>query len=167
MIQEAERRLKEGFTLIEILIVVVLLAVIAAVSLPHFSVSLARLQLRNTAYKLAYLMRYAQSAAITRGIEMRLSFDSQFQTYGIEQSFPDDSWEENGGQFQALEGPWGRRDEVPDDMQLTAGKESVVFYPDGQIEKFQANICRETDCFLITTEGVRGLVEVLPFSSDS
>lgn len=53
-----------GFTLIELIFVMVILAILVGVSLPRFSRSYAHWQLERTAFDIAQQLRYAQAAAI-------------------------------------------------------------------------------------------------------
>ena len=64
-----------GFTLVEILLVVMLIGLAAGLAVPNFSGSFSSLQLRETAENLGYLMRYAQSRAIIRRQPCRLEFN--------------------------------------------------------------------------------------------
>ncbi len=75
--KQADKRWR-GFTLVEILLVVVIMAVIAVLAVPNFSRTYAGIELHKTADDLAYRMRYVQSYAITKNTRARLEFDPSF-----------------------------------------------------------------------------------------
>src|SRR3989338_7485961 len=77
---------RKGFTIIEILLVIVLLTVAAAMTIPNFTRSFDKLELRDAANKLAYLMRYAQSRAIYNRRPLRLLFDRPMTRYWLEEA---------------------------------------------------------------------------------
>ncbi|MBI3617245.1 MAG: prepilin-type N-terminal cleavage/methylation domain-containing protein [Candidatus Omnitrophica bacterium] len=79
---QADKR-DRGFTLIEILLVVVIMAVIAALAVSNFSRTYAGIELRKAADDLAYRMRYAQSYAVTKNTRARLEFDPLFTQYWL------------------------------------------------------------------------------------
>ena len=155
-----------AFTLIEMVLVVFFITVLAGVALPHFSRSWARLQLQNAAYELSYMMRFAQSLAISKGIPVRLTFTQDAHAYTLNRA-PGIS-QENGESVssQSLSGRWGRSVSIPADIEVDASPEGAVFFPDGRIEAFQCQFCRGTDCYLVSTAGSRGMVDVWPFSSE-
>ncbi len=75
---------KRAFTLIEVILVVVILAIAAMMALP-FAVSGASMQLRAAANIIAADLEYAKSMAISRGRPHRVVFNSDNESYRIQE----------------------------------------------------------------------------------
>ena len=76
-------RLGCGFTIIEILIVVVILAIAALTAIPMMS-SAGSVQIRSVANMIAADLEYAKSLAITKGQNYWVVFDTGSESYHIE-----------------------------------------------------------------------------------
>ena len=63
---------RRGFTLIEIMVVVLVIAVLSALTLPSLSGSYQRAALQSAADDLAQTLRYARRVAVLRGQTLRL-----------------------------------------------------------------------------------------------
>jgi len=148
---------QKGFTLIEILLVLVLLTVIIGLVIPNFSSTYNSLQLKRMVQDLGYLMRYAQSRAITKQSLVRLEFDDEQKTYWLMQEVKDQEGDIEGS-FDRLSGRLGRNYRIPDGIKIQKGEEMILFYPDGQIEKQHLSICNDKKCFTISTKAQRGKV---------
>ncbi len=73
----ADRATRHGFTLIEILIVVVITGMIAAVAMPGFSRAMKGAHLRTGARTLAMAHKFARNMAVLRQTPMALLVDSE------------------------------------------------------------------------------------------
>ena len=76
------RRKHDGFTLIEIIIVVVILAIVAMIAIPMAS-SAASIQVKSAASMIAADLEYAKSMAISRGENFSVLFDVSTDSYSI------------------------------------------------------------------------------------
>jgi len=74
-------RSKSGYTFIEVLLVIVIIGIIAAVAMPRFN--LGRNLAGTTAKKFTDDLRVARSLAINQGIRYYLQFQSPFTEYKI------------------------------------------------------------------------------------
>jgi len=82
-VKKANNRIsKGGFTIVEILIVVVIIAIAAMVALPVFS-SAAKVQVRAAANMIAADIEYAKSLAISTGQNYSVVFDSTNDSYRV------------------------------------------------------------------------------------
>ncbi len=70
------RRLRRGFTLIEVLVVVVIAAITATIALPGFVRSMRGAQLRTASRTVIMAHKYARSAAVLRQVPMAVLLDS-------------------------------------------------------------------------------------------
>ncbi|MFA5261390.1 MAG: hypothetical protein WC450_09195 [Candidatus Omnitrophota bacterium] len=148
------------------LLVAFFITVLAGLALPHFGRSWARLKLQNAAYELSYMMRFAQSLAIRKGARVRLTFTQDAHAYNFQQDSGGSPGERESVFYEPLSGRWGRSVYVPADIEVEVSPEEAVFAPDGRIDPFQCQFCRRTDCYLVSTAGSRGMVDVWSFSAE-
>lgn len=155
-------KLRSGFTLVELLLVVVLLAVIAGLSIPRFSQTYKKMQLKQSAENLAYVMRYAQSRSITGNQFVRLLFSSERDRYWIEEQEENENFEL---EYKRINGRMGQSYAVPDNFNIDFNGDAIEFNPDGSIEKKFLYICvNENDqCYTVSTAEQRGMVHVFDF----
>jgi type II secretion system protein H len=73
-----------GFTLVELIIVMALLAVAAAFSAPSLARSLHQRNLNGEASRLLALTEYARDEAVSQGVPMTLWVDPNGQRFGLE-----------------------------------------------------------------------------------
>jgi prepilin-type N-terminal cleavage/methylation domain-containing protein len=71
---------KNGFTLIEMMCIVVIIGIIATVSFPKFETTIHRLQVRNTARHMVSTMRLARSNAISQKQQVGVHFSDEGTT---------------------------------------------------------------------------------------
>jgi general secretion pathway protein H len=76
-----QRSLTAGFTLLETLVVVVILAFAAAIAMPMFIRPSDGMRLQTTARGLINAMRLTRATAIVRGTEMALTIDVDKRTF--------------------------------------------------------------------------------------
>jgi type IV fimbrial biogenesis protein FimT len=75
-------RLRRGFTLVEVIIVVVIISIAAMMAVPMFS-SAGSMQISSAANIIAADLEYAKSMAITRGQNYSVVFDVTAESYKI------------------------------------------------------------------------------------
>ncbi len=151
---------RKAFSLIELLLVIVLLGVVAAVSVPNFSKTYGRLRLKQTAENVQYLMNYAQSRAIIKNLSFRLQWEEGFRRCRL----TEEAVRENGSPrervFQKISGRWGREISFPSEIQVTSSLSQFEFYPDGTIDKGTISVCGQKNCYTISTQEKRGRVRM-------
>ena len=76
--------MKGGFTLIELVLVMVVLALLLTATLPRFLGVSERLQAEQAAFEFAQLLRYARERAITQGRQTTWVWDDQTRRAHLE-----------------------------------------------------------------------------------
>ena len=147
---------KKAFTLVEIILVVVLCSIMAAVAIPQLGRTYTTLQFKQTVDDLAYLMRYAQSRAITQNHTLQLQWSPDFSQYSLMQK--DEAVKDAA--FVPLDGKMGRSFLIPKGITLTSTKAVISFYPDGNIDEEAMEICQEKRCLTVSTKIQNGYVRV-------
>ena len=154
------RQSTQGFTFVEIILVILMMGVIAAMAIPNFSRTYLRFQLQQCTEDLAYLMRYAQSRAVAKGQMVRLEFDSEFRHYRLTQNNADDSFADAEQNFINIAGRLGRKVNIPQEIRVETSDPLVYFYTDGNMEKQRIYICLKEHCQTVSTQEQRGFVQV-------
>jgi general secretion pathway protein H len=147
-------RCAAGFTLIEIIVVLVVAGLLLALVPPRLSGALAAVEIRSAARELASALRYARSRAVSRHTEVLLTVDTERRRYRV------------GGQR------WRR---LPEDMQLTLttarserrsrGIGSIRFYPDGTGTGGQIALASRARRFIVDVSWLTGRIAIYTPSS--
>lgn len=74
---------ERGFTLLEMILVLVIAATVAAVAVPNFQPALANMQLRAATRDVASALRHVRGQALSRGREAVFSLDVNHHTYQV------------------------------------------------------------------------------------
>ena len=142
----------KSFTLIELLIVLVLLGVLAAVSVPNFGQTYFGVLVKKSAEDLAYSIRYGQSRAVLKGQIVRLNCNTSEQSYWLEdQMTTDNAIAGEQPQFQKIAGRFGRTYRMPGDVVLECPGEFIQFLPSGDIDKMRLTVSLKDKTWIVST----------------
>lgn len=152
---------KKGFSLIEILLVVILLSIVAVLIIPNFSQSYKSLLLSKTTESLADLMRYAQSRSVMNNHPVNLRFEEDFSGYQVLQ------FDGESNSFQKISNRLGQFFEVPLDIKVSSETLVIGFYPDGTIDPVEVQVCSDKKCYSISSKIQRGFIKVIEKQDDN
>lgn len=168
-----------GFTLIEVLMVVVIIMITMAVAIPSFTRSFRGAKLRTSGRTLVMASRYARSVAVLQQVQTSLLFDSELNSceiVSISTGGGDDKFLNDGGGQEEEPGAATvtslLRNTLPEgvsivevrgtgetDVQEVDGIYYVSYYPNGMCDAYEIEL--EDD------RGKRMMMEVDPLSGKS
>ena len=160
-----KNRSQGAFTLIEILLVVLVLAVIVGISIPNFQNTYQKFSLKKNVDDVLYTMRYAQSRAVMKNLIVRLEFNEDFSQYWLTQEEPSEESTDKIT-FEDVDGSMGRIFNFDHEVKVESSGNAIQFYPDGNIDKLELKMCSEGGCFKVITNQQRGYVNAYPVESD-
>ncbi len=139
-----------------------MLAMVAGLTIPNFSNTYTKFQLKSAAEDLAYSMRYAQTRSVMKNLIVRLEFEEDFSSYWLTQSTldPQDQEDAEGQDFESIRGRMGGITKIPKDIKLVTEGPTIDFYPDGNIEKKTIELCHDQLCISLSTKDQRGYVRI-------
>lgn len=131
--------MKRGFTLIEVLLVLAIIAVIAAVTTPYFVRSVRGNRLRMAGRTVVMAGRYARSMAIVRQEELPLTFDLDGGTVSVGSELS-----------RVLDGVKIERVEVGDEEGArTEGAVTVVYGSNGRCTPYKVRLAGSDEDWLM------------------
>jgi len=147
-----------GFTLVELLMVILIMSVVVGLSVPRFGRTFGHLQLQVFAYDVAKLFTYASKRAIAREEILRIYFDTEGKRYWLARAQgAAPKWE-----FERVAGKFGRINPVPDAISLDPSAGEVTFFPDGRADRFEMLIFDNSqDGYRLVTDFWTGHVKLL------
>ena len=138
--------MRKGFTLIEILFVVIILSILIGFSMPQLKKTYENLELNNFARELQSYMNYLCEQAIVTGETIYLTIDNGNKKY----------WASVTGDKNRL-----KTATIPDDIKLETQQKQIAFYPDASIDKVIIKVSNASNQYLsLTTKGVFGSVKI-------
>lgn len=110
---------RSAFTLLELLVVIIIIAVISMSIVPVYIFSMNGIEMRNARNDLIAAIRYAQEMAVRESREYRITFDMDENSYHIERLAGLDNEEKV---FEPAESLLGEGQRLPDFLTLTKVK---------------------------------------------
>ena len=142
--------LKRGFTLVEVVLVTLVLALLLTAAVPRFAQTAQRLQTEQTAFALAQLLRYAHERAVVQGRPMVWVWDEPSRRARVASV-------DETGQRQWLTEHVSRSRPVRDDIEVTLAREgaevdAVTFFPDGTSDAATLRVVHRPFSYTVTVD---------------
>jgi len=153
------RGFTRGFTFVELIFIVALIVIVAAVSIPQFKRSFDSLVLQNFISDFTAFAGYAQAKAVSGGSEVRINIDLPQKRLLTEDHIV--SQDDSGQPLEAWAA--GKERRIPDSVSvdLKGGADKVTFYPDGSSDKAEFGISGRYDKkYTVSVEPGTGYVNV-------
>ena len=77
------RRLSSGFTLVELLVVVAIMAIITVIAIPNFQQWRKSIRSKETAWDIVGMSRHGRQLAVNNNLEFRVEFDIDGRRYRL------------------------------------------------------------------------------------
>lgn len=119
-----------GFTLLEILLVVVIVAIIVTVASPRFQKTLTTIQLANTAQDIAQLMRYLKVKANSEKVLYQLKLDLPNRKYFAQKI------------TSSAPVMYDTSKLIPSGIHVAATSNIINFFPDGSMDQVSIYVFR-------------------------
>jgi prepilin-type N-terminal cleavage/methylation domain-containing protein len=150
---DAER----GFSLLELIMVIVMIALVLAVTYPSLSKGNATLHLRTAGREVINTMRYAREKAITEQAEMRIVADRENQNLAMTDGYGD------GARYYALPHDVKIGRIALRGQEIMEGPLVIRFLPNGSAEPAELLLASDRGGVLrIVTDPVTGSARVAP-----
>ncbi|MDO8535446.1 MAG: prepilin-type N-terminal cleavage/methylation domain-containing protein [Candidatus Omnitrophota bacterium] len=146
----------DGFTLIELTLVTLLVLIIAGLSTPLFKKTLSDLSARNTSFTICKLINYAQEMAVLERNNYKVAFDlkkGRYQLLTLSASTKPPAYIKTTGRF-------GKLFALPQGLRFAGEKSGVVFYPDGHCDEIVVNVLAGAGGYSIMVKGFGNAVEI-------
>ncbi len=132
----------DGFTFLELLIVITLLGILTALSIPQFKQSAENMQLSSTAQQLQSYINFLIQRSVVETVPIRMILDTEKNSYRAQK-------EQDTRYFQDFR--------LPSGIKIAADKQDVFIYPDGTIDKVTITLTnKQNKSATLTTQGVFG-----------
>jgi len=142
-----------GYTLIELILAALIIAILIGVAMPLFRRQFSDLELRNSSYNIAKLISLAQRKAIGEGRYFKINFDFENKRYWL--TAGDDL-----KNFERLKTKYGKRYSVPSWITIRASQRSFTFFPNGSSDKIEIILSGKQKVFSLKSKGRLGHVEI-------
>ena len=154
-------RRRDGFTLVELTFVALLLLIITGISIPLFKKSFSDLSAKDVSFNISKLINYAQEMAVLERTNFKITFDfpgGKYQLLKIDALSQPPVYKKAQGRFGRLFG-------LPQGLDISADKNEIVFYPDGHCDELKLNVLARNSGYSVAVERFGNMVrikEVIP-----
>lgn len=152
---QAERITQNAVTFIELLIVIAIIGIISAVSIPQFKKTFDNLEFENFVKDIYYLSRYLQGSAVGQGQIYYLSINKDKGEFSA--TYRQDN------ELKNIEGRFGKVYRVPRGIIISTDppdETGTYFYPDGSIDKIKITFRNQQKEISLIIKGAAGGIQI-------
>lgn len=153
---QSHPRSSQGFTFLEIIIVVLILAALIGLSVPRFKNTFLDLQFRQSCSDFVSTLNYARQSAILNRAEYIIRLNADEAVYWVERSVEKDG----APAFEKAPGRFGKANVLPKSVSIACEKDSITFYPDGSADVVTVTFSNAIKKISISTEGSSSDVKI-------
>jgi type II secretion system protein H len=150
---------RQGFSFLEILLVVVITGLLAGMALPRMRAAGAAWTLRQTAQELAATLRYARGRAVLHHARVRWDSNPRTRSFKLAQA-PVTAVSSDKGYRRIAHALAGPRP-FPAGIRVDARPGAITFYPDGTMDPGRIELCHQDQCYTVSTRGPDNRIRVL------
>lgn len=137
----------KGFTFVELLLVIIVIGILLAISLPNIRKTFNNLSLDNFSRELQAFMNYLHERSVVEEKIIYLNLDNDKKEIWAQ-------IQDEQSQLKTLV--------LPDGMKIESEKKQILFYPDGSIDNATIEVVNlDKQKVSLTTKGVFGGVKLL------
>lgn len=149
-------RSEGSFTLIELILVIVVIGIIIAITVPNFRGSYEFLRFENSVQNFIKLIRYGQDMAILHSKPYRICIDAKKNAFWLERN------KEGSDKFEKMSGKLGRRFVLPEKVEIKPDKKCYEFFVDGKSQSGKVIFkLKGKYTYTVMLNGSRGNVEIV------
>ena len=152
-----------GFTLIEVVLVAVILAILLTATVPRFQQTARRLGAERAAFELAQLARFAHERAVAESREMVWVWDAEHSRVRIEPAETSEASPEGGAGDRTESAPLPSGSGVS----VAVGNQEpncrcIRFFPEGTAEGATLTVTMDEQTYAVTVDAATGQARVAP-----
>lgn len=149
-----------GFTLVELMLVIVLISVMTALTAPRFRRTASEFELKNAAFNLYHVVQFARERAFIEGREFRIHFDYDKKDYRL-LAGPDPTQPlRREAEFKPVEGRFGKKIRLAQELSLEGRQNDLTCSPDGNCDVATFRIRNQEGAYEIAVENLGGVIRL-------
>ena len=149
-------RQAQGFTLIELTLVALLVLIVVGLSAPLFKKTLSDLSARNTSFSICKLINYAQEMAVLERNNYKIAFDFKNGKYQLLEL----SLSEKPPVYKKVSGRFGRLFGLEQGLSLSGSRSDVIFYSDGHCDDIIVNVLTKQGGYSVAVKGFGNMARI-------